>query len=90
MSCVLFLHGLVHGRATEHDGRYLVRYDPFVPANGWRITLETSAEIEQAIRFPTMRDALECYRMSIGIRPDGKPDCPLTAYTVEIYQVEEP
>lgn len=40
-----------------------------------------------ALKFDTILEALECWRQPSEIRPwrfDGKPNRPLTAYTVEI------
>ena len=89
MSSVIRIHSLISGEATEHDGRFLVHYDPWTSSGRYRITLETSDDISQARRFLDKGDAWECWRRQIGFRPDGKPDRPLTAWTVEIIDIED-
>lgn len=47
----------------------------------------------QALSFPDMGAALECYRQQSTLYPlraDGQPNRPMTAYTVEITKLEEP
>jgi len=50
----------------------------------FELSLVTSPRIEDARKFENIDAALACYRGTTGrIRIDGKPDAPLTAYTVE-------
>jgi hypothetical protein len=44
----------------------------------------TTPDISQAKQFPTALEAVETWRLSHGLRADGKPDRPLTAFTVEV------
>lgn len=47
---------------------------------------------EQAARFASIETAWECWTRTSTVRPlrpDGKPNRPLTAYTVEFEPVEE-
>jgi hypothetical protein len=37
----------------------------------------------------TQKEAFETWTYAIGTRPDGKPDRPLTAFTVEIVPADE-
>jgi hypothetical protein len=39
-------------------------------------------QIDKAQKFDTMAEAMELWRTSIGTRADGKPDRPLTAYSI--------
>jgi hypothetical protein len=51
---------------------------------------ESSTSPEHALRFSSFFDATECYkRQSIRtpLRPDGEPNRPLTAFTVQIEQL---
>ena len=84
MITIRLLH-LVTGPATEFDGQYVVDYDP-TPLDNGDVLLSTSAEAAGARHFESVGEALEFWRQEStkGPRPDGKPDRPLTAYTVEI------
>lgn len=76
------------GRPTEHDGCYLVDYD--VDARDGRGEITTSPHPDEARRFDDGGAALEAWRTVSTVsptRPDGKPNRPLTAFTVSI---EEP
>ena len=67
-------------------GRYVVEYDP-QPRNGPNgefVHLLTTDDPEQALQFPSGGEALEFYLRAAGLRSDGKPNRPLTAFTVEI------
>lgn len=53
--------------------------------------IETTGNIAKAIHFPDARAAMECWRTVSTThprRPDGKPNRPLTAFTVELVKVE--
>lgn len=39
-------------------------------------------QFDKAQKFDDMKDLMETWRFAIGERPDGKPDRPLTAYTI--------
>lgn len=85
--------GLVNGTShTAFDGKYLVDYDAerdgIDPATG----LPTIAHIAvtddpaRALVFDHVGEGLECWRRVCErdpVRPDGQPNRPLTAFTVE-------
>jgi hypothetical protein len=76
------------GTATPHDGRYIVRWHPHVRHGTLAVT--STADIEQATRF-TLREILETRRSISRVepyRPDGEPNRPLAAITIEITEVE--
>jgi hypothetical protein len=82
---IMRLVGSATGVKTLVDGEYLVEYNP--NANGGRGDLKTSADRADARRFPTAGDAMEFWRQQSKrrpYRPDGKPNRPLTAFSVEI------
>jgi hypothetical protein len=84
----LRLIGVHSGEPTEHDGLYVVDYDPTpICEDGHEpyIYLELAERREDARQFATLEEAIRFYRMesAAGPRPDGQPDRPLTAYTVE-------
>lgn len=68
---------------------YLVWYNPEQPKTqnlgGW------SDEIDEAMRFDSMSEAIETWRRQRmydgGLRTDGHPDRPLTAFTIEVVEI---
>lgn len=91
MPYVMRIVGLVRGGATPHDGRYVVEFDagPVGLPLG-ECVLRTSRNIEHARRYATREDAHYAWR-SMDIReptrPDGRPNRPLTVFSVEILAV---
>lgn len=85
----MFIVGTVQGVPTPADGSYLVDYDPTRPGTGgWACHLEYTHDPAKAKVFAHQGEALELWKKVSGkTRPDGKPDRPLTAYTVEILKV---
>ena len=79
---IVRLIGLATGHSTVSDGRYLVRYDPLPRPHG---TVVTSADITRAMVFKDFQDAFEYVQQQHGVRPDGLPNKPLTAYHLEIF-----
>lgn len=95
MAVVILLVTYADGHTTPVDGQYLVDYDPTwldIGEYGLLIkTLKTSPDIADAKRFDDAGAAFECWRMvspNNPMRPDGKPNRPLTAFTVELVTVE--
>lgn len=88
MRYTIRLVGTVNGERTPHDGRYLVDYVPArMGADGNYFpegALVTTVDIAEARRFVDQCAAFECWRQSAGLRPDGRPNRPLTAWTVDI------
>jgi len=81
--------GRVNGDyGTEFDGKYLVEYDPTPRADedGEFVHLIVTTRREAARQFKSAEEAMKAYMgvSTKGPRADGKPDRPLTAYTVEI------
>jgi hypothetical protein len=84
MSIVIQLVGLVKGIPTEHDSEYVVEYEAHRRAeNIIGAHLVTSADKGEALKFPTPEEAVLAWRQDRGTRPDGEPDRPLTAFTVQ-------
>lgn len=79
---------LAAGGTSEFDHSYLKEYDPtrLTVDGGYDGGLLTvTREPAEARVFPSVSEALEYWRQSYGIRPwDGKPNRPLTAWTVTI------
>lgn len=92
MSCVIQIIESRIGEPTEHDGRYLVEY---VPASqdarghyGPDGVLRTTEKLGEAKRFKNAGEAFDCWQLAKGLRPDGLPNRPLTAWTVNIFDPE--
>jgi len=71
-------------------GEYLARYDPEAFAGGG--DAEFTTDPSRALRFAGMREALECTRAvprACPMRADGKPNRPLTMFTLQYVHVAE-
>jgi hypothetical protein len=64
--------------AMDRSGNYLPGGD-----------LAFTSRPAHALQFADAAAALRCYRQERGRRPDGKPNRPLTSYTVEIMKIED-
>jgi hypothetical protein len=87
LSYVILLIGLSTGQATREDGRYVKTYDP--SGNRGQGLLTTTEDSEDALQFGTETEAFEKWREPYGIRADGKPNRPLTAFTMTLERVGE-
>lgn len=94
MTCVILIWGaeLHHGgiMTTSVTGRYLMDFD--VGAHNGRDPIPTTAAIEKAKHFPDASEALGFWRTQSRVRPlrpDGKPNRPLTAYTIEVVRLND-
>lgn len=68
---------------------YLVSYDP--NQDMYDGGIEASADLRAAIRFKDVAEAIECWRQTsktVPTRPDGRPNRPLTAFSVRFQEVE--
>lgn len=84
---MILIVGSPLGDADEHTLRYLSFYDPNVGDHG---RIETTDDIGSALVFDDVGAAHECWKQvnrNRPVRPDGKPNRPLTAYTVEFVRV---
>lgn len=88
---VLRLIETASGQPTEYDGKFVEFYDPTYCPEGMDydggILLVTS-DIHQALQFKNAAAALAKWRESYGIREDGEPNRPLTAWSIEILPLE--
>lgn len=87
---LMSLIGLADGRPSPVDRAYLVRCD--VDArNGVGEVIGTD-DPDKAMVFDTIIDAMSYYRREstvVPLRPDGRPNRPLTAFTILIKPVED-
>jgi hypothetical protein len=75
---------------SRHTGRYVRRYDP--DAHNGLGEVWTAAEPVDALQFATGVAAAEFYRQASKVKPvrgDGRPNRPLTAFTVSVYDWEK-
>lgn len=91
----IYLHGLANGQPSEYDHTWVVHYDPNYmrgPGNYDGGLLETTANKAKAGRF-SFADAVLLWKSTapapFDVRPDGKLNRPLTAFTVSIGPLED-
>ena len=73
----------------KSEGQFVLNFDP--DAHDGMGHLWTAAKPQDAIQFAGYKEALEYYRQVSHVRPvrdDGKPNRPLTAFTVSIFDPE--
>lgn len=94
---VIRIVGLINGQPTAYDGQFLVEYDPSrdgaEPGTGRPMLahIVTTPDLDKATRWEAGQ-ALEVWRAVDSrnpVRPDGKPNRPLTAFSVEIAAPED-
>ncbi len=84
------LVSLALGDPTLHDGRWLRQYD--ADGESGRGSITTTDDPERAMTFDGLKSALELLRRQTTLHPlrdDGRPNRPLTAYTVEMVSDHE-
>lgn len=80
--------------STEHDNEYIKSFDPYHPdefnlGNGLLITTKS---LKDAKMFDTPMEAMEFWKQqspTVPLRTDGKPNRPLTAFSIEMKRVDE-
>jgi hypothetical protein len=87
---VMKIVGLADG-TPMYRGQYLEWYDPERPAS--KELAGFTRDITKAKRFPSLvefhAEWTRVRKRGGGLRDDGRPDRPLTAFTVEMVTVEE-
>lgn len=78
----------LHGVADEFEGKFLVEYDPSrlgVSPAGHELNahLLVTDDPAQALNFSDLITAMKYVRQSYGMRVDGEPNRPLTAFDLE-------
>lgn len=77
---------------TPFEGQYLQAYDPtYTPPSGVYDggILKVTRDPRKAQHFLSIKEATEKWLQSYGLRPDGKPNRPLTAFDVQIPSLED-
>jgi hypothetical protein len=86
---ILKIVGLADG-PSDFDDSYVVEYDPTIPYGvspmGFTLNchLVVTRDKSKARVYATMGEALEDWKRAYGLRPDGQPNRPLTAFNVEV------
>ena len=77
------------GTPTPHDGRYVVAWNPHTPYG--TCSIDTTDDIRQARRFRAPQALMTWRAVSHvePIRPDGRPNRPLSGLTVEFITASE-
>lgn len=76
-------------------GQYLTHFDPNAHAPGRSYPtgeIAFSHSVGRALRFETFKEALAFWGQPstvVPVRPDGAPNRPLTAFTVEIVSIDD-
>jgi len=89
MAAVIKIVARADGSHSPEAGDYVVEFDH--DAYRGRGMLKSLPDPRYALRFADKAAAMEFWRRTSAlrpIRPDGEPNRPLTAYTVEIMDVE--
>jgi hypothetical protein len=75
----------VVGGPSDLDGLWLKSYDP--DGRGGRGNVIGTKKRAEALRFTDMPSAMKFWRQPssvLPLRPDGKPNRPLTAFNIEV------
>jgi len=76
-------------QGTVQLGKYLEWSDP--DGRGGMGDERWTDDVTKAKTFPTFADAMECWKAESSIRPvrpDGRPNRPLTAFSITVEKVE--
>jgi hypothetical protein len=73
---------------SPFDGQYLVEYDPSIPGYdpGGEVMLchlATTPDRDKAKKFSSFVDVMIEWKRQHGLREDGKPNRPLTSFTMK-------
>lgn len=82
----MFVIQIAEFNGSEHDGRYVCGYDP--DAHQGLGQVWSTPFPQNAIKFASVVDAAQFLRQTSKVKPirdDGKPNKPLTAFTVSIF-----
>jgi hypothetical protein len=87
MKHAILIVGSPLGDQSDFDGKYVKSYDPHDGEHG-KITV--TPNLHDALIYPDLPAAFEAWRAvnsNRPKRPDGKPNRPMTAFTVEMVKV---
>ena len=79
---IIYIAATADGSFSNATSQYLLSFSVHDPMRRGYIT--TTKNATQAKRFESQRAAFEFWQQQHGLRDDGKPNRPLTAFTVEV------
>lgn len=86
---VMKVWGLATGQPFPYAGQFLEWFDPDIP-DAADIMFRFTADLDKAKRYASAVELLDEWRRvrkPDPVRPDGKPNRPLTAFTVEVLRI---
>lgn len=90
MAHVITIIGLNSGEPTEFDNQYLVEYDPtdttYISPRGESMIarIVTTPDPNKAKVYNSLGEAVDELNQSFGVLSDGRPNRPLTAFSVTV------
>lgn len=87
---VRILYAATGGPPTEHDGRYVVSWNPHTRVD--KLDIVTTNGPSEARLWTNNRDCFAEWKTISNVqpkRPDGKPNRPLTAMSIQIEPWED-
>lgn len=76
---VVRITGFADGTPCLYEGMFLETYTPLEDVKG-----SFTDDILKAKLYPDIESFMADYYFNIGIRPDGQPNCPLTAFNCSL------
>lgn len=92
MKTIIRIIGLADGRTSDIDGAFLAAYDNTLEDDRGVGEVHATRDRDRAMRFDDFADAAQFWRqasLTVPQRPDGKPNRPLTAFTVTMEHVQK-
>jgi hypothetical protein len=89
MPFIMKLYSLAHEPNTLYPNKFLKSFDP--DGNNGRGEYDTARDLSEAQLFITAKDAINLWQTVSKLRPfrpDGEPNKPLTAFNIEILEIE--
>lgn len=88
MSVGIFIIMHANGGMSQNCNKWVKTFDP--DAFNGRGFLTVTNDQQKAKKFATFKDAMDFWKIQSKVRPfrpDGKPNRPLTAYTIEVKDI---
>lgn len=90
MKTIIRIVGLADGRTGDIDGQYLVAYNNTVEDDRGIGVVYGTTDRDFAMRFDDFAAAAAYWQQvsrTVPVRPDGKPNRPLTSFTITFEHV---
>lgn len=87
---VIHIISLATGEPSSADDSFVKSFDPLWNGNGLGVGhLIVTREVDHALKFSSLQAAWEFWKQespTVPRRPDGKPNRPLTCWTIELIE----